>query len=186
MKLRRELKSIERAIYPVQVLSNFRSFIFEILLILKIKFQIPAQVLKIHFLGVSLSQPQLPTVPVPPASLAAVTAAGRVNIGGLQQPLVTVTSASVAGGVAVGGTGPQISQLAAQLARPSASGQGTLPTYSQAVGAGVTSIQSVSQLQTSPLRRPPEAASPHLTSPGAVQSQLRALIWRGGQREGGD
>ena len=58
------------------------------------KFQIPAQVLKIHFLGVSLSQPQLPTVPVPPASLAAVTAAGRVNIGGLQQPLVTVTSAS--------------------------------------------------------------------------------------------
>ena len=123
--------------------------------------------------GVSLAQPQLPTVPVPPASLAAATAAGRVNIGGLQQPLVTVTSAGVASGphfVVTSNTGllsgqAQISsQLAAQLARSSSSGQGTLPTYSQAVG--------VSQLQTSPLRRPSEPASPHLTSPGAGRQPL--------------
>ena len=138
------------------------------------------------FSGVSLAQPQLPTVPVPPASLAAVTAAGRVNIGGLQQPLVTVTSVGVAGvapsphfvvtssagqGVVSGPPAQISSQLAAQLARSSASGQGTLPTYSQAVGGG-TSLQSVSQLQTSPLRRPSEPASPHLTSPCAPQQPL--------------
>ena len=47
--------------------------------------------------GVSLSQPQLPTVPVPAASLASVTAAGsaaRVSISGLQQLNSANTSVS--------------------------------------------------------------------------------------------
>ena len=100
--------------------------------------------------GVSLSPapPQLPTVPVPAASLAAAaSAAGRVTMGGLQHQLVTsgpaVTTAAAAAGqmsqlqhqlVTSPGvtTAGQMSQLAAQLARPSPS---TLPTYSQAVGA---------------------------------------------------
>ena len=70
-----------------------------------------------------------------------------------------------------------MSQLAAQLARPS---HGTLPTYSQAIsqqvaGGVVTTLQSGSThaLQTSPLRRPSEAASPHtqlMTSPGPQHS----------------
>ena len=143
--------------------------------------------------GVSLSPapPQLPTVPVPAASLAAAaSAAGRVTMGGLQHQLVTsgpaVTTAAAAAGqmsqlqhqlVTSPGvtTAGQMSQLAAQLARPSPS---TLPTYSQAVGAAPGSGGLVTSLQTSgsPLRqRTSEAASPGpqlLTSPGPPHQSL--------------
>ena len=112
----------------------------------------------------SLSQPQLPTVPVPAASLqsavsGAAGAAGRVS---LQHQIVSVNSvnnsqqqmiivSSAAGSAAAS---PQLSQLAAQLSRP------TLPTYSQAISQ-----------QTSPLRQR-TSDSPHnsqlLTSPSST------------------
>ena len=115
-----------------------------------------------------VTQPQLPTVPVPPASLAAVSAAGsgpaRVSIAGHQ---LSVSCSQSAGGqhmvvvTSTAGASQHVSQLAAQLARPSS----TLPTYSQAISGGQL---SGSGLQTSPLRRQSEAAG----SPAANQLSL--------------
>ena len=117
-----------------------------------------------HFSGVALSQPQLPTVPVPAASLQSAVSGARVSIPGLQHQIVSVNNVSsgqmiivstAAGSAVSASASPQLSQLAAQLARP------TLPTYSQAISQ-----------QTSPLRRASEA-SPHgqlLTSPSSHQS----------------
>lgn len=144
-------------VYQAQVCHHVLHLVFTLCLVQKLK------VIYVSG-GVSLSQPQLPTVPVPAASLQSAVSGARVSIPGLQHQIVSVNSVSpgqmiivstAAGSAVSASASPQLSQLAAQLARP------TLPTYSQAISQ-----------QTSPLRRSSEA-SPHgqlLTSPSSHQS----------------
>merc|ERR1719431_262608 len=77
-----------------------------------------------------------------------------------QQQMVMVSSNSGQATHMVTVSATQMSQLAAQLARP-VQASSSLPTYSQALRDSQSAEGRSSSLQTSPRRRPSEAPSPH-------------------------